>query len=329
MGLGFQHICLIADRERHVYYEHQAIKDEAPRLYQRLLDHKDKCTIKNHNKPFRAFRHIVYCPQCETRLASLKEERPEWIISLSPRSVETIGIIGFGSFGQFLSRSLALQFDVTASDKLDHSLTAGCMGVRWDTIGHVANNDVVILAVPLTALEDVLETISSHLRPQSLVMDVCSVKQEPIRLMRSYLHDVQILGTHPLFGPQSAKEGTWKHKIVVWPVTASSKETDQMLAFFRDSGLDVIEMPPDEHDRQMANVQALTHFIARALADMNVNKSPLATSAFDHLIKVNELLGRDSWDLFLTIQTGNPFAEEVRRTLLTKLTSLENSLTHA
>jgi prephenate dehydrogenase len=45
------------------------------------------------------------------------------------------------------------------------------------------------------------------LRPGQLIIDTCSVKERPLEWMLEELPDhVQIVGTHPLFGPDSGQE---------------------------------------------------------------------------------------------------------------------------
>lgn len=183
------------------------------------------------------------------------------------------------------------------------------------------------MAVPLGAMEALLGRLAQCINSEALVMDVCSVKQEPLRLMQKRLPKIELLGTHPLFGPQSAKDSWRDHRLVICRLAALSAKAELMLQFFREQGLQLFEITAEQHDRQMASVQALTHFIARALAGCEVSNSELATTAFSHLCKVAELLGNDSWELFKTIELGNPFAAEARRRFMQELESLERRLT--
>ena len=237
-----------------------------------------------------------------------------------------VGIVGFGNFGQFFAKKLATAFDVSVWDCRDFSDEVDKMSVKWATLKQVADKEVVVLAVPLQSMEALFGQLALCLSPNALVMDVCSVKIEPIRLMRKYLPYSDFLGTHPLFGPQSAKDGWYGHRLVICPVTAPSIKSELMLQFFRDQGLRLIELSAEEHDRQMASVQALTHFIARGLAGCEVSNSELSTTAFGHLFKVVELLGADSWELFKTIELGNPFAADIRQKFIQELENLERRL---
>ncbi|MEK7471937.1 MAG: prephenate dehydrogenase/arogenate dehydrogenase family protein, partial [Patescibacteria group bacterium] len=65
---------------------------------------------------------------------------------------------------------------------------------------------------------------------------------------------------------------------------------------------------------------------ARALAECKIKKSPFGTVAYSHLCEAVELLGGDSWELFETIELGNPYASKIRREFTTNLQKLEKKL---
>lgn len=235
-----------------------------------------------------------------------------------------IGIIGFGQFGQFMARHLAPFFEVTACDRADLGAEAEALGVRWDDFAAVTGKRIVIFAVPLPAFDAVLRNAAAFLQPAAICFDVCSVKLEPLRLMAEILpRTVEIIGTHPLFGPQSGREGIEGMRIALCPLrTRHGEAIKKFLA--GKLRLQVLEKSPEEHDREMAHVQALTHFVARALDELHVSDSDLATVSYEELMRAARLVSEDSWELFQTIQKGNPFAGEKRKAFIDKLIELEN-----
>ena len=136
---------------------------------------------------------------------------------------------------------------------------------------------------------------------------------------------VEIIGTHPLFGPQSGRESIKGLRIALCPVRTS--HTEKIKHFLANElKLKVFEKSPEEHDLEMAHVQALTHFVARALDELHVGDSELATVSYEELMKAARLVSEDSWELFQTIQQGNPFADTKRKAFIEKLIELENRL---
>jgi prephenate dehydrogenase len=240
--------------------------------------------------------------------------------------MKEIGIIGFGQFGQFMARYLARWFDVAVCDVAERKDEAKKIGVKFADFEEAASKEIVIFSVPLKSFANVLVESSKHLRAGALVIDVCSVKLKPIELMLKHLpQTVEIIGTHPLFGPQSGREGIEGLKIALCPVRTT--RADEVKSFLSDElKLKVLEKSPEEHDKEMARVQALTHFVARALFELHVEDSELATVSYEELMKAASLLAEDSWELFQTIQQGNPFADERRKTFIEKLNELEKRI---
>ncbi len=237
-----------------------------------------------------------------------------------------LGIIGFGQFGQFMAQHLAPFFDVTVFDNADLQTEAEKLGVNWSDFETAASKKIVIFAVPLTAFETVLNRAVPFLQTDAMCFDVCSVKIKPLELMREILPEtVEIIGTHPLFGPQSGREGIAGMRVALCPLRTDKSE--QIKRFLVEKlNLKVFEKSPEEHDKEMAHVQALTHFVARALDELHVIDSELATVSYEELMKAARLVSEDSWELFQTIQKGNPFAENKRKTFINKLIEIETRM---
>jgi prephenate dehydrogenase len=186
------------------------------------------------------------------------------------------------------------------------------MGVAFGSLEQAARRDVVIVAVPVIGMRAVFAAIAPHLRPGALVIDVGSVKMLPAQWMAELLPvHVDAVATHPLFGPQSARMGLAGLRLVVCPIRG---ERHQRVADFgRGLGLTVTVTTPEEHDREMAYVQALTHLIGRSLVNLGIPDEQLKTASYQHLLELCALIGADTFELFTAIQTQNPFAAEVAR----------------
>lgn len=219
-----------------------------------------------------------------------------------------IGLIGLGAFGRFAAGHLAPHFDILGHDPEAPPVE----GVERVGLAEAAACPIVLLAVPVQALAANCADIAPFLPHGAMVLDVASVKVEPMRMMRAALpQHVRIIGTHPLFGPQSAAKGLAGLSIVICPdqgVDASGVAT--LCGNVLD--LEVHLSDPDTHDRAMANVQALTHLVSRVIAELEIAPPPYSTKSYDLLRQATELVRNDSDELFQAIEQLNPYAAALR-----------------
>ena len=237
-----------------------------------------------------------------------------------------VGLIGFGAFGRLIAQHLSPLFSLCVFDPALGHGGDNEHGVVFADLARVARGPIVILATPLDQLEHVAIAIRPHLKPGALVLDVCSVKAEPARILRKHLPDhVDIIGTHPLFGPQSARNGLRGLKIALCPIRGEC--ILRVSAFLRSAfGLRVCVTTPEDHDREAAIVQGLTHFIARILVQMEPLPHRMTTASFEKLMTAVDMVRHDSEAVFLAIEQGNPFSAEMRERFLDMAEMVQASL---
>ena len=234
---------------------------------------------------------------------------------------KTLGLIGFGQFGRLAASLLKPTYDIVVHDSGVPAADAEAAGLRPGTLEQAAVCDIVVVAVPVSAMRGVLAAIAPHLKPGALVVDVGSVKTLPVQWMLELLPDhVDIVGAHPLFGPQSARIGLAGQRLVICPVRGERHHRIVELAL----GLGLVPSitTPEEHDQEMAYVQALTHLIGRALVNLGIPDEALKTTSYQHLLDLCGLIGADSFELFRAIQTQNPYAPDVVRAFVAEAESL-------
>jgi prephenate dehydrogenase len=162
-------------------------------------------------------------------------------------------------------------------------------------------------------LQEVLRTIAPLLRSDGLVVDVCSVKEYPIRLMTDILpQTVSILATHPMFGPDSASDSLEGRKICLCKVRIAETSYQNIKAYLASKGLSVIEATAREHDEQIASSLSLTHFIGRTLSEYGAKQLDIDTEGYKRLLHILEVVERDTWQLFLDMNRYNPYAKDKR-----------------
>jgi len=239
-----------------------------------------------------------------------------------------LGLIGFGRFGQFAAAHLRQRLHTFVWDIRDQRKKAASLGLTWGTLEEAASCRIVVLAVPISEMGAVITEVSPFLRPGALLMDACSVKILPARWMEKGVSgSVDVVGTHPLFGPESAKGGIDGHSLVVCPIRlARAGRLERIEQFLTEMGLRVIISTPEEHDRQMAYAQALTHFVARGLDLMQVSDQRMKTPSFERLLSVVRDLRKDAPELFHDMNRYNPFASDARREFREALETLERQL---
>lgn len=116
--------------------------------------------------------------------------------------------------------------------------------------------DAVVVAVPIEATPGVIEEVASHMS-EGLLMDVTSVKEEPVEAMRAAPDDVEVLGTHPMFGPTVR---SMRGQTVIVVRERAGEIAERIVEAFREAGANVQEAGAREHDEMMSVVQGLTHY---------------------------------------------------------------------
>ena len=169
----------------------------------------------------------------------LAEVRREKLHVLRDRPLK-IGVMGFGRFGQFIAKSFSKYGNVVGTSRSDYSDIANEMGAVFIPLSEPdkfldEHLDVIVLAVSIVSFEDTVKKWSVFLRNYiqrqnqdgtsvvaPLIVDVCSVKEHPREILLKYLPEqCDILCTHPMFGPDSGKDG-WNGLTFVYERTRIS-----------------------------------------------------------------------------------------------------------
>jgi prephenate dehydrogenase len=235
----------------------------------------------------------------------------------------SLGIIGLGAFGQLCARYLRPWFRVLATDP---GITESPVeGVTMADLQAVCRCDLVVIAVPLSVLTQVCREIAPLLRPGTVVMDVCSTKVQPAEILCAELPPhVDLIATHPMFGPQSIRAGTKGLKMVICPLRG--RAAGRVAAFLRKRfGLSIVLASPEEHDREAAFTQGLTHLIAKALLRMDPLPARITTRSFDLIRQAVEMVRHDAPGVSHAIES-NPFSAQARSLFFAEMDAVRVSL---
>jgi prephenate dehydrogenase len=228
----------------------------------------------------------------------------------------TVAIVGFGRFGKVMHRLFLDGFHiVVSSSSYRPGDIAGVTFVGLEEACRIA--DAILLTVPINKTGLTGERIRSFLRPGQIVVDVCSVKEWPYGALKVALEGtgVTIWPTHPMFGPDSSKQG---FQGLNW-VSCEEDLDPKVIAPYRDylsqRGLNIIQVSCEEHDRLAARTQGLTHFIGRFLDALQIEPTEIDTLGYKRLIAVKEQTCHDTWELFCDLQQYNRFSLETQKAL--------------
>jgi chorismate mutase/prephenate dehydrogenase len=181
------------------------------------------------------------------RQAALRAEVPPDVVE------KTVAIIG-GEGG--MGRSLNTLF----SD-LGHRVLIADVETELRPSDAAANADVVLISVPIRETRSVVEQLGPLLRPDALLMDVTSIKTDPMKAMLDAT-SASVVGTHPMFGPGV---NTYQGQRVVLCPGRGEAWFEWVRQMFAARGLVITEASAEEHDSMMAIVQVLHHFKTQVL----------------------------------------------------------------
>ena len=214
----------------------------------------------------------------------------------------TLGIIcGNGRMGKWFADFFRIAgLHVMISD-IDTRITPGDIARQCD---------ITILSLPMEVFASVVKDIGPLVSKDSLLTDFCSLKQVQVDCMLEH-SGCSVIGTHPLFGP--VEESIKGRRVAICP-GRGRRWLAWWEGFFRAYGAKTTIFSAREHDRTMAWVQALNHFmllcLGKALEEDGINMDhvmQLATPSFERQLHILARLCYQDPELYATIQMGNPY----------------------
>ena len=187
-------------------------------------------------------------------------------------------------------------------------------------------SDILIVGVPIDATLDVIRQVGPHVLSDALLMDLTSLKAEPVRAMLA-ASTAEVAGCHPLFGPDVPSLAG--QNVVLCP-GRGRRWLDWLRSLFEMKGGRVIETTPEHHDRMMAVVQGLTHLdtvvMGLTLRGSGIDPKELvrfSTPTFRARLEMIEKVFGGSPGLYANIITGNPAVPEIIRRFEENLQALK------
>lgn len=221
-------------------------------------------------------------------------------------------VIGYGRFGQVMATILSRYGPVSVYDVNPFTPETN---IRKVTLEEALKNDVIFLCIPISTIASFLHEHRHKISPSSTVIDTGSVKVYPVRWMDEAIPHIPHLGIHPLFGPDSYAENR-VNLIILTP----SEQYPDLAKTWRDTFQDwhffTRILSPDEHDKNIAESQGLTHFIGNILLSLNLPETKTPTKGYGMLRAVEAFCSHDTPQLFRDMLMYNEHSSEMFRAFM-------------
>jgi len=239
-----------------------------------------------------------------------------------------IAIIGAGKMGVWFAKFFNSKgYVVTLADRKKEKITNLEKELRvkltTDFKEAVADANQVLICVSINAFEEVVKTVSPALRQGQVVMDICSVKETPVKVMHKKIKGALVLGTHPVFGPGS---NGIKHKAyILTPTNAREKKfAEEFKKWLKQEEAHVFIMSPKKHDELMSIVLGLPHFLGLVACETLLEQKDfqetkeVAGTTYRMLFTLAEATALETPDLYANLQTNLPELSEIEDLFMAK-----------
>ncbi len=190
-----------------------------------------------------------------------------------------VGLIG-GSLAQALRQTAYVREIIGCSRDELHLQKAVSLGVidsyETDIAKAVQGADMVVLAVPLGAMESCFKALAGSLLVDAVITDVGSAKGSVVAAANRAFDQIPagFVPAHPIAGTEkSGVEASFpqlfqQRRVIVTPLPSSSPEAVRRVsAMWQEAGAEVEEMAVARHDEVLAATSHLPHLLAFGLVE--------------------------------------------------------------
>jgi prephenate dehydrogenase len=198
--------------------------------------------------------------------------------------INRVCIIGVGLIGGSLARALkqaAYCAEVVGCGRdpaqLQRAVELGVIDrYERDPARAVDAADVIVLAVPLGAMEGAMRAIAGHIKQDAVITDVGSAKGSVVTAAQAAFGAVpeRFVPGHPIAGTEkSGVEASFaelyrERRVILTPLAhTAAGAVDAVRAMWERAGAEVVEMSVEHHDEVLAATSHLPHMLAFALVD--------------------------------------------------------------
>ena len=202
---------------------------------------------------------------------------------MQTKELESVSILGLGLLGGSVGLAISRSFPRVRragysrrQETREKALEAGVIDVVFPSVAEaVAEAQLVILASPISAFEELFRQMVGHLRKRCVVTDVGSTKMLPVRWAEKIFDKkVAFVGSHPMAGSEQQGVEFARADLfddahcIITPTAKTEKNAVRFLIqFWQALGMRVDTMSPVLHDRVLARISHLPHVLAMTLVN--------------------------------------------------------------
>ncbi|MBS7333100.1 MAG: prephenate dehydrogenase [Weeksellaceae bacterium] len=228
-----------------------------------------------------------------------------------------LGLIG-GSFALALKKTGLAENIIGIDTNINHQIEALELGIvdEIDNLKEaVLRSDLVVLAIPINAAQQVLPEILDYIPEESIVMDMGSTKAGICEIVKYHPNRKNFVATHPIAGtensgPSAAFAELFLNKvsIICDPELSAPSAVKKVKKIYQNLWTNVSTMSSEAHDKHIAFVSHLSHITSFALGQtvLNIEKDEkaifdMAGSGFESTVR----LAKSSPDMWTPIFIQN------------------------
>ncbi len=206
-----------------------------------------------------------------------------------------ISIIGTGLLGGSFALAVREKYPKARFVGVDASMVHGQLAVAKGIVDEVmpfeqavSQSDLVVLATPVNTIIELLPTVLDALPDYGTVVDLGSTKETICAVVDEHPRRTQFVAAHPMAGTENSGPGAafrdllpGKNLIICDREKSRPDSLTLVESIFRDIGMKLFYMSPQEHDLHLAYVSHLSHISAFALGLTVLEKEKDEQAIFD------------------------------------------------
>ena len=178
------------------------------------------------------------------------------------RRISIVG--GTGRMGKWFTlyfKNMGYEVEIIAKNKRKVARIAKYFRVDYTTSidDNINKSDIILVSVPMKATTSTISEVLEHVKKDKIILEISSLKNDIEKEINKKFKKQKdnIISIHPLFGP--GLDINSKQQIILIKSNKTNKQKRIVTQLFPKSDITIISAK--DHDKSMAYILSLTHFI--------------------------------------------------------------------